>query len=421
MTINSIYEIGKNSSLLHLFPERLLKCVMRVPFRLSFLLLLLIAAALPSCKSPTATTPAGPTLTLILPDSTGFDELVSMSVTSSQPFPANAIFVWNFGDSVVDTTAVPSATHTYVVSNAYKVVVQLMDSMHRQSIASASSSITVGTGPTITMNAPDTVSFGAAFDVQAAASTWRTPGWAFQWSWGDSSSTFARDSAEHAYLNPGTYSVRVSLMDTIAHRSLASASALVHVVARHFNLALLQSMTVVDYTFRAFGDTIIQGNTSNSCGGPGYVSNRIGPLVWSNNGYTISAHTSYRDSTPGFQEPAFGSENIFESGTFDPAFTQLTSFLQGEYDTNFSGQDQPGNFFCYSTYQSSLSINRVPFISSSDSDVVFEAYGMISQNGTYQSTIYGRSIGGELTIQYKGSWVSANPTFTPYIRIRFHK
>ncbi len=302
----------------------------------SLLFLLLIAAALPSCKSPTATTQPS-AFTLILPDSTvAWGDSAMMRVVSSKPLSSSSVYIWTFGDS--------------------------------------------------------------------------------------SSLVSRNDTIIHYYPDTGVFTVKVDLNDTSNQDRLGIQSGMVHVAARHFNLGLLQSMKYVDVSWNAFVDTIITGSPlAGACGAPGSNENIIVPLSWTGTGFSMSADTSYTDSIPGELEAGFGSESIGEGGSFDLAFTQITNFSQNLNDVSFSGQERVGNFFCYSTYGSSLSIGRIPFKSASDSDMIFEAFGMVSKNGAYQSTIYGRGNGGEHTIQYNGTWTEANPSFIPYIRIHFHK
>ena len=276
--------------------------------------------------------------------------------------------------------------------------------------------------PTISLNMPDTVFWGDSCIMTASISDTSKQGRELKWSISDSTTIFGTDSILHYFLNPGIDTVTVTLLDTVHHLTIATKSAIVHVVARHFNLAFLKTMKKVDVDWKAFIDTAIQGTTNiGACGIAAVINSYlIEPLSWSGTGFSMSHDTSYRDSIPGELEAGYGSESTGLNGDYDPGFTQLTDISYGNNNVFFSGQYEAGAYYCYSTYNSSLTINQIPFISESDSDVVFEAFGMTSKNDTFQSTIYGRSMGRDYTINFHGSWSGTNPSFIPYIRIRFH-
>jgi PKD repeat protein len=387
---------------------------------LSLLLLLLIAAALPSCKSPTAPAPTGPTLTLILPDSAHVFDTVTFRSHYPDYLKITWYYAWQFGDSGKASTTDTGVTHVYDSAGTYTVQVSLKDTdgtiIAKQSAAVQIMPLNV---PTLTLTVPDTTYWGDSCVMSVSSSQPLKAGWKFSWSLGDSTAVTGTDSVLHYYLTPGNYKVTVSLNDTVHHILLASKSAIIPVVARHFNLALLQSMKYVSVTWSTFlkSDTVAPIGFGNSCDVMPYRSDITKPLLWSGAGFVMHANSSWNDSSifPHELYPPQGSESILDSGTLDPGLTQLTSFSQDSNVWFYSGST--GTFYCNATYNASLSINSIPFASESDSDVVFAALGTISKNGNYSSSTQTSANGGSWSIKSQGSLSRPNS----YIILRFHK
>jgi hypothetical protein len=301
---------------------------------LSLMLLLLIAAAIPSCKSPNAPTPPGPTLTLILPDSA----LVFDTVT----------FRVHYSDSI-------------------------------------------------------------------------KPSWDYVWQFGDSTKASSKDtSILHVYDSAGTYTISVSLVDSNGI-TIAKQSVTIQILARHFNLALLQSMPYVNVSWSAFVESYTTIN-AGSYQGYSYQRNITTPLLWNGTGFSLQDSSSYNniyDTTQANFEQFDGAEEISTLGSFDSGLSELVSFVQ---DSNISETfiERSYSESGQTTYQNSLNFNSIPFKSESDTDLVFEEFG---GNGYYNSSYHEIDNFDDVTIQSQAYWsgpfVPSTPI--PYIIIRFHK
>ncbi len=102
---------------------------------LSLLFLLLLATAIPSCKSPIAPSPAGPMLTLMLPDSARAFDSVTFRVHYSDSIKPTWDYAWQFGDSTKASTRDTTISHIYDSAGTYTVQVALTDTILHQTIA----------------------------------------------------------------------------------------------------------------------------------------------------------------------------------------------------------------------------------------------------------------------------------------------
>ena len=305
---------------------------------LSLMLLLLIAAAIPSCKSPTATTQSSE-FTLILPDSTvAWGDSAMMRVVPTKPLSSASVFTWTFGDS--------------------------------SSLVSRS------------------------------------------------------DTIIHYYPDTGVFSVKVNLNDTSNKSQLGTESGTVDIVARHFNLALLQSMPYVEITWIATVQSVIDPSfPSNNCI---FVTPEIKPLTWNGLNFSMNSNSvnsgRYYDSSTGV-------------GTLDS--TSETMSLIGNTDVNFSGislSNDSGYFGIGAYYnasgylyqvnggcslRSSFISGNIPFKSASDTDLVFQATGNDISSASYTYFNQWTHETDVVTIQSNALW--SNEPVVPFIRIRFHK
>ena len=380
--------------------------------RRSLLFALLIAGVMTSCKAPTAPS-SNPTLTLILPDSARAYDTLVLHARYSDPLQPSWEFYWQFGDSSRATMQDTSIRHVYDSAGTYTVHVALIDSS--KTIAKQVGNLQVFplNGPALTLTAPDTVYWCDSCILSVSSSQPLQPTWRYTWSFGDTTTTYStqQDSVLHWYLNPGDYTVRVELDDTARHIPLASRTTTVHVVARHFDLALLQSMKYVEVNWQAFFSTQIQGTGGIVCG-PQFPPAL--PLTWSGTGFTMLDTVNLHDS----QENGFAVASIQWSGSFDSEFTHIfiATDSNGEF---YSGQTQPGSFFCDLTWESSF-FSAAIFQSESDSEVVFKARGPFIPGSRYEATISCKSYSQE-SIRTQARWTEPNPPFVSYTIIRFYK
>jgi PKD domain len=294
---------------------------------------MLIAAAIPSCKSPTTTTESSE-FTLILPDSTvAWGDSAMMRVVSSKPLSSSSVYTWLFGDS-----------STLLSRN---------------------------------------------------------------------------DTIIHYYLDTGVFTVKVDLKDTSNKSQLGIQAGTVNVAARHFNLALLQSMPYVDVIWNANVGSDTIPTLPILCRYCGFLDpapfSFINSLTWNGVGFDMqeSSGFNYGNSATGMSDT--GSAQFSVAGSVDPTLTQLVGFSDDSNTYSFYADSYTDPNFSLGTYQSSFSVNDIPFKSESDTDVVFEAIGKASSNAIYNSSLFDNGGNmGELNVQSQ-----FNQVFS--VIIRFHK
>jgi hypothetical protein len=305
---------------------------------LDLLLLLLISAALPSCKSPTATTQP-PAFTLILPDSTvAWGDSAIMRVIPAKPLNSSSVFTWSFGDS--------------------------------------------------------------------------------------SSLVSRNDTIIHYYPDTGVFTVKVALNDTSNRSQLGTQSGTVTVAARHFNLALLQSMKYVEITWMATVRSVIDPSfSSNNCI---FVTPGIKALTWNGLNFSMNSNwenaSRYFDSATGVGTLDSTSEAISLKGNTDINFSEISLSSDSDYFVigayyNAWGQLYQVNGAC--SLSSSFISGNIPFKSGSDTDLVFEATRNNINGANYTYFNQSTQETNVATIQSTALW--SNEPAVPFIRIRFHK
>ena len=379
---------------------------------LSLLVVLLIAATFLSCKSPISPTPAGPTLTLTLPDSARALDSVTFRAHYSDSIKPTWDYAWQFGDSAKATTRDTSITHIYDSAGTYTVQVALTDTVLHQTIAKQTGQIKIMplNAPTLTLTVPDTNYWGDSCVMSVSSSQPLKPGWKFSWTLGDSTTVTGVDSVLHYYLTPGNYKVTVSLNDTVHHILLASKSATVPVVPRHFNLALLQTMRNMDIIIHAPDSN----NEQNLCQPPNIVWDTIfgisiDSISWNQSGFSQAVNAE--DS--GFQSIRVQQRSL--SANTDSLLTQI-NYTESDYNLIGYRSGGPGSSFCRQEERDQVSLIHIPFVFESDTGVVFKLVGQSTDNCniTINGTTY--SIGIDNAFNARANWNN-----TSYVIIRFHK
>jgi hypothetical protein len=379
---------------------------------LSLLVVLLIAATFLSCKSPISPTPAGPTLTLTLPDSARALDSVTFRAHYSDSIKPTWDYAWQFGDSAKATTRDTSITHIYDSAGTYTVQVALTDTVLHQTIAKQTGQIKIMplNAPTLTLTVPDTNYWGDSCVMSVSSSQPLKPGWKFSWTLGDSTTVTGVDSVLHYYLTPGNYKVTVSLNDTVHHILLASKSATVPVVPRHFNLALLQTMRNMDIIIHAPDSN----NEQNLCQPPNIVWDTIfgisiDSISWNQSGFSQAVNAE--DS--GFQSIRVQQRSL--SANTDSLLTQI-NYTESDYNLIGYQSGGPGSSFCRQEERDQVSLIHIPFVFESDTGVVFKLVGQSTDNCniTINGTTY--SIGIDNAFNARANWNN-----TSYVIIRFHK
>src|SRR5439155_17956708 len=128
-------------------------------------------------------------------------------------------FSWPFAACGTPTTQNPS--HTYAAGGTYTVTLTVTD--NQGATGSTSHSVTVSQPnlpPTVNAGSDATVLLGLLYTEQATFSDPDNDGpWSYTISWGDGSSTSGSTSSEssisatHTYLLPGSYTIRVTVVD----------------------------------------------------------------------------------------------------------------------------------------------------------------------------------------------------------------
>jgi len=246
----------------------------------------------------------------------------------------------------------------------------------------------------------------------------------YTWSFGDSSTLLSRkDTIIHYYLNPGDFTVKVDLNDTSNHQSLGTQSGTVHVVARHFDLALLQSMIKMDIIVHS---PFSESNALNLCQPPNIflmdtpfvvelpfadstlrLSNEF--ISWNQTGFSQST----KEDDTGFQ-----SEKIIQDSVYTNTDSLLSkiSYTESQYGFLWYQAAGPGSPFCRQEEWDQISLTDIPFVSESDTDVVFELDGEASHSCQVTAKGTSSSIGDSTTFSVQANWNNFS-----YVIIRFHK
>jgi PKD repeat protein len=135
-------------------------------------------------------------------------------------------YAWSFGDGATATG--PSATHTYTTPGNHTVTLTVSDTAGGRSTASrtifvADEPPTVAFGTPTGIVVPDqtlTLDAGASTDPDGAIGS-------YTWSFGDRGTATGR-SATHAYANPGTYTVQLTVRDSDGQSATATHTLTVH-------------------------------------------------------------------------------------------------------------------------------------------------------------------------------------------------
>src|SRR5206468_3463853 len=169
-------------------------------------------------KSITVTAPNQPPTAAFTASCSG----LTCSFTSSRSDPDGSIndYSWTFGDGATATPHNPS--HTYAAGGTYTVTLKVTD--NQGATGSTSHSVTVSQPnlpPTVNAGSDATVLLGLLYTEQATFSDPDNDGpWSYTISWGDGSATSGSTSSEssisatHTYLLPGSYTIRVTVVDS---------------------------------------------------------------------------------------------------------------------------------------------------------------------------------------------------------------
>ncbi len=133
-------------------------------------------------------------------------------------------YIWNFGDGSPTATGA-NVSHTFAVAAQYNVTLTVVDDSGQQ--ASASSTVPVGTGaPTANFTAAVTGIHTMTFDASASTAQGGATVTQYQWSFGDGSfgGPSAAPSISHTFVAAGTYTVTVTVTDSLGRTGIFSSA-----------------------------------------------------------------------------------------------------------------------------------------------------------------------------------------------------
>lgn len=141
--------------------------------------------------------------------------VLSVDASASSDDRGIASYDWTFGDGGAGTGV--TTTHIYSASNTYTVTLTVTDNIGQTNSASKS---------VIILDNPPTASFtvilsGYTTSVDASASSDDFGITSYAWNWGDSTSGSGK-TATHTYSAPGTYSITLTVTDTVGQTNMLS-------------------------------------------------------------------------------------------------------------------------------------------------------------------------------------------------------
>jgi PKD repeat protein len=123
-------------------------------------------------------------------------------------------FSWNFGDGA-SATGVQS-THVFTIANTYRVVLTVIDDAGQKTVVTKD--VEIGTGnPSVVLVVSKTGGLGVQADGSGTTTTSGTTVSSYTFNFGDGSASVSGSGAvvTHTYLQPGTYTVRLTTTDSI--------------------------------------------------------------------------------------------------------------------------------------------------------------------------------------------------------------
>lgn len=143
--------------------------------------------------------------------------------------PAGRTFVsysWNFGDGSPSATGVQT-THTYTVAASYVVVLTITDDVGQTTVRQRT--ITIGSGnPTavFTSSVSNATTHTVDFDATASSAQGGATITSYSWAFGDGF-TGTGQSVSHSYVAAGSYTVRLTVTDSLGRTGTSSQSVTV--------------------------------------------------------------------------------------------------------------------------------------------------------------------------------------------------
>src|SRR2546422_135578 len=144
----------------------------------------------------------------------------SFTSTSSDPDGSISAYSWTFGDGGTSTAQNPS--HTYATGGTYTAALTVTDNLGATNSTSKSITVTAPhTAPTVNAGPNETNLTGLFYSESATFSDPDNGPWTYRIDWGDGSSTTGSTSSQgtisagHTYLLLGSYTIKVTVTDSL--------------------------------------------------------------------------------------------------------------------------------------------------------------------------------------------------------------
>jgi PKD repeat protein len=158
-------------------------------------------------------------------------DIVSFNAASSSAPVGRTIrsYDWDFGDGTPHASGQITA-HIYGAANIYTVTLTVTDDLGQQ--GTKSSTVSIGTGAPVasfTSNVVDATTHRMAFDASGSVAVGGATITTYQWAFGDGQffGPSSASSATHAYAAAGTYTVRVTVTDSLNRTGTSSTQVTV--------------------------------------------------------------------------------------------------------------------------------------------------------------------------------------------------
>jgi PKD repeat protein len=202
----------------------------------SYVVTLTVTNAAGGTASTTRTVAVGPSAAPIAafttsPAAIQVGEPVFFNGSTSTAAPSRSIrtWEWDFGDGSPHASG-PTATHVYTLANVYTITLTVTDDIGQQGTKSAT--VSVGTGGPVasfTSSVSDPVTHTMVFDASGSVAVGGATIASYTWAFGDGqlAGPVQTPSINHAYSAAGTYTVRVTVTDSLGRTGSTSSQVVV--------------------------------------------------------------------------------------------------------------------------------------------------------------------------------------------------